>query len=251
MDFEAELQLHNEPLLHACAIRSHEHVLDIGCGTGQTTRDAARHAAAGFALGIDITETMIAAARARAASEGLHNLRFEHDDAQVHGFSPQFFELAMSRYGTMFFADPVAAFRNIRSALRPDGRLVMMVWQAHELNEWSIAVHRALAAHSSPPIAHDHFSLSDPAAVEHILGTAGFAGVEFVSVHAPVYYGVDVEAAVEWIQRFRFVRNILHRLDAAEHARMLENLRESLTAYSSDKGVWIGANEWIVMAKRG
>lgn len=118
MDYEAELQTHNRALLRACAIRSHEHVLDIGCGTGQTTREAARLAATGSALGVDITESMIARARALAAAEGLHNARFELGDAQVHGFPPEHFDLAISRYGTMFFADPIAAFRNIRGALR-------------------------------------------------------------------------------------------------------------------------------------
>ena len=145
MDYDTELQSHNGALLRACAIRSHEHVLDIGCGTGQTTREAARLAATGSALGVDIMEPMIARARELAAVEGLHNVRFEHGDAQVHGFPPQHFDLAMSRYGTMFFADPIAAFRNIRGALRPGGRLVMMVWQAHEANEWSVAIHHALA----------------------------------------------------------------------------------------------------------
>lgn len=250
MDFEAELQLHNGPLLRACAIRSHEHVLDIGCGTGQTTREAARCAVSGSALGVDITETMIDRARARAAAEDLHNVRFEHSDAQVHAFPPRYFDLAISRYGTMFFAEPIAAFRNIRSALRPNGRLVMMVWQAHELNEWSVAVHRALAPYdSSQPSTHEHFSLADPDTVEQILGAAGFVGVKFIDVREPVYYGADVDAAVEWVRGFRFFRNILQRLDAVANTRVLGDLREGLARYSSEKGVWIDAREWIVSAE--
>jgi SAM-dependent methyltransferase len=253
VDYDAELQSHNAALLPACAIRSHEHVLDIGCGTGQTTREAARLAAAGSALGIDITESMIVQARALAAAEGLQNVRFEHADAQVHSFPPQHYDVAISRYGTMFFADPIAAFRNIAGALRPGGRLVMMVWQAHEANEWSVAVHQALAPYySSPtsPDAHDHFSLADPDTVERIVGAAGFSGVKLNDVREPVYYGASVDAAIEWIRRFRFVRNVFQRLDADATTRLLASLRDILARNSSDKGVWFDAREWIVTAER-
>jgi SAM-dependent methyltransferase len=256
VDYDAELQSHNAALLPACAIRSHEHVLDIGCGTGQTTREAARLAASGSALGVDITEPMIVRARALAAAEGLRNVRFELGDAQVHSFPPQHYDIVISRYGTMFFADPIAAFRNIGGALRPGGRLVMMVWQAHEANEWSAAVHQVLApCYSSPgasPAAHEHehFSLADPGTVERILGAAGFAGVKFSDVHEPVYYGESVDAAIEWISGFRFVRNVLQRLDAAAAERLLASLRDSLAKKSSDKGVWFDAREWIVTAER-
>jgi SAM-dependent methyltransferase len=249
MDYDAELQSHNGALFRACAIRSHEHVLDIGCGTGQTTREAARLAATGSALGVDITETMVARARALTAAEGLHNVRFEHGDAQVHAFPPQHFDLAISRYGTMFFADPIAAFRNIHTALRPGGRLVMMVWQAHELNHWSVAVHQALAPYDSSPGEHDHFSLADPGTVERILGEAGFAGVTFSDAREPVYYGANIDAAMEWIRGFRFVRHILQRLDAAATTRALESLREILAGYSGEQGVWFDAREWIVTAE--
>jgi ubiquinone/menaquinone biosynthesis C-methylase UbiE len=250
MDFDAELQTHQGPLLRACTIRSHEHVLDIGCGTGQTTREAARLAATGSALGVDITKSMVERAAALAAAEGLHNVRFEHGDAQVHAFAPQHSDLAISRYGTMFFADPIAAFRNIRTALRPGGRLVMMVWQAHESNEWSVAVHQALAPYySSQPGVHDHFSLADPRQVEHILAAAGFSGVTFSDLREPVYYGVNVDAAMEWVRGFRFVRNILQRLDADATTRALGSLRQTLARYSSEKGVWLDAREWIATAE--
>src|SRR4051794_35598135 len=109
MDYDTELHLHNEPLFRACAIRIHERVLDIGCGTGHTTREAARRAAKGNALGIDIVERSIERARALAAAESLSNARFEYGDAQTYPLPPQRFDLAMSRYGTMFFADPIAA----------------------------------------------------------------------------------------------------------------------------------------------
>jgi SAM-dependent methyltransferase len=225
-------------------------VLDIGCGAGQTTREAARLAASGSALGVDITETMIVRARALASDEGLYNVGFELGDAEVHAFAPQHFDIAISRYGTMFFANPVAAFRNIGCALQPGGRLVMMVWQAHEANEWSIAVHQALAPYyRSPPDAHEHFSLADTSLVEHVLGAAGFTAVKFDDVREPVYYGANVDAAMEWVCGFRFVPNVLRRLDAAGSTRVLESLRETLTQKSTKKGVWFDAREWIVTAE--
>jgi ubiquinone/menaquinone biosynthesis C-methylase UbiE len=254
VDYEAELQSHNAALLPVCAIRSHEHVLDIGCGTGQTTREAARLAATGSALGIDITEPMIVRARELAAAEGLRNIRFEHDDAQAHSFPPQHFDVAISRYGTMFFSDPIAAFRNIGGALQPGGRLVMMTWQAHETNAWSVAVHHALAPYESSsavsPGAQEHFSLADPARIERLLHAAGFADVSFSDVREPVYYGESVEAAVEWVRGFRFVKNVLQGLDAVAAARLLASLRDAMAKSSSEKGVWFDAREWIVTAKR-
>jgi ubiquinone/menaquinone biosynthesis C-methylase UbiE len=253
MDYDSELQLHTAPLLAACAIRGHEHVIDIGCGTGQTTREAARLAVTGSALGVDITEWMIKRAQALAAAEGPHNVRFELADAQVHSFLPQHYDIAISRYGTMFFADPVAAFRNIAGALRPGGRLAMMVWQAHEANEWSVAVHQVLAPYESsegvPPGEQEHFSFADPGTVERILGAAGFGSVHFNDVREPIYFGANVEAAVEWIRGFRFVRHALQRLDAAAAAQLLASLRETVARNCSEKGVWFPAREWIVTAK--
>jgi SAM-dependent methyltransferase len=251
VNYDAELQLHNGALLRACAISPHEHVLDVGCGTGRTTREAARVAATGSALGIDVSAPMIAQARALAASAGLHNLRVEQGDAQVHRFVPEHFDLAMSRYGTMFFADPIAAFSNIRTALRPGARLAMMVWQAHEENEWSVAVEHALAPHrSSVPDAHQHFSFADPARLKRILDAAGFTGITIRDVREPVYYGADVNDAAQWVRGFRNVRDILEQLDAKAASRVLDKLRGTLAKHSNETGVWFGAREWIVTAER-
>src|SRR5215207_194421 len=145
VDYDAELRRHNQRLRRACGVQRHDHVLDIGCGSGQTTRQAARAAPAGSALGVDVSARAIERARELALTEGLGNVTFEHADAQVHRFPQQRFDLAMSRFGTMFFDDPVAAFANIRRTLRPAGRLVMMVWQPHERNEWDVAIHQSLA----------------------------------------------------------------------------------------------------------
>ncbi len=109
-DYDAELRLYHEVLRRACDVRRDDHVVDIGCGTGQTTRDAARAAQAGSALGVDTSAPAIGRARRLAGAEGLRNVGFAHADAQAYRFARARFTVAISRFGTMFFADPVAAF---------------------------------------------------------------------------------------------------------------------------------------------
>lgn len=243
MDYDAELRLHTEVLRRAWAIVVTDRVLDIGCGTGQTTRDAGRAASEGSALGIDISAPMIARARERAAAEKLRNVRFDHGDAQVHSFPAQSFDVAISRFGTMFFADPVAAFRNIRAALNPNGRLVMMVWQSHEANEWSVAIQQG------PVQPSDAFSLADPSRVAAILDAAGFAQPEFQDVREPVYYGDSVDAAFDWVGGFRDTRAQLQSLDVAAAERARERLRKTLAQHQREHGIWFDSRAWIVTAR--
>ena len=243
VDYDAELQLHNHAFRRACAILAHERVLDIGCGAGQTTRDAARAAAAGSAVGIDVSAPMIASARELAAAEGVRNVRFEQGDAQAHPFPPQGFDVAISRFGTMFFADSIAAFRNIRGALATGGRLVMMVWQAREANEWSMAVH---GDHAQSTAA---FSLADPAIAARVLDAAGFAQTTFQEVHEPVYYGDSVEAALDWIGQFQATRDTLQSLDAASAEREQARLRGIVAQHYRDQGVWFDSRAWIISAR--
>jgi SAM-dependent methyltransferase len=162
--------------------------------------------------------------------------------------------VAISRFGTMFFDDPGAAFGNIRRALRPAGRLVMMVWQPAERNEWDVAICQSLAGSEGPVAAAsagpDPFSLADPPAVKQILGAAGFADVAFTDVHEPVYYGPDVAAALDWVRGFTCTSNVLERLDPATAARAVGRLREALTAHLSDGGVWFDSRAWLVSARR-
>ena len=253
VDFDAELRLHDEVLRRTYNIRADDRVLDIGCGTGRTTRDAARSAGKGSALGVDISASMIERARELARAESVHNVAFEQGDAQVYQFPKDSFDLAISRFGTMFFDDPVAAFTNIAVALRSAGRLVMMVWQEHEHNEWSVVIEGALGREGSPvpaPEAREPFSLADQDTVEAILGAAGFGAATFTDVHEPVYYGPDVAAALEWVGGFSSTRELLMRLGAADAERALERLREALAVHASDRGVWFDSRAWIVEVRR-
>jgi len=254
LDYDAEVQMHDELLRRGYEFRSHDHVLDIGCGAGQTTRDAARLAVAGTVLGVDVSASMIERARRLTEAAGLRNVTFEQADAQIHRFAAQRFDVAISRFGTMFFADPVAAFTNIGRAIRPRGRLHMMVWQDHHRNEWSVSIQRAIAGDTDVPAASprtpDPFSLADPNTTARILESAGFGDATFTDVHEPVYYGPDVAAALEWVSGFSCVNVVLQRLDPVSTARTREQLRQTLAAHASKDGVWFDSRAWIVAARR-
>lgn len=125
--YDAELHRYNVLFRAAAAVRGDDHVLDVGCGTGQTTREAARAAFNGSAVGVDISAAMLERARRLSDAEGTRNVTYEAGDAQTHPFPAARFDLCISRFGTMFFTDAVAAFANIGRALRPDARLVLLV----------------------------------------------------------------------------------------------------------------------------
>jgi SAM-dependent methyltransferase len=184
----------------------------------------------------------------------VQNVTFERADAQVNRFPRERFDLAMSRFGTMFFDDPVAAFANVGRALHPAGRLVMMVWQASERNEWDVAIRQSLAGPGGTatvgPAGPDPFSLADPPTVKGILEAAGFAGVTLTDVHEPVYYGLDVSAALDWVRGFACTTDVLNRLDPAAAAGAVGRLREMLAAHLSGNGVWFDSRAWIVTACR-
>jgi len=253
-DYDDELRRHNQVLRRAYGIQPREHVLDVGCGSGRTTCQAARMARPGGALGVDISASAIERARELARAQGVPNVTFERADAQVHRFPQERFDLAISRFGTMFFDDHAAAFANLGQALRPAGRLVMMVWQARDRNAWDAAIRQSLAGPGGSaavaPAGPDPFSLADPPAVTGILEAAGFADVSFTDVHEPVYYGPDVAAALDWVRGFACTSGILSRLDPAAAARALGRLRDMLAAHLGGDGVWFDSRAWLVTARR-
>jgi SAM-dependent methyltransferase len=252
--YDAELSRHNERLRAATGIGPTDQVLDVGCGAGQSTRDAARAAVSGRVLGVDVSEEMLERARRRTAEELLENVAYELGDAQVHPLPPAHFDVVISRFGTMFFADPVAAFTNLARAARPGARLVMMVWQSHDRNEWATAIRDSLtgggAATAQPPRGPDPFSLGDPSTVESILVTAGFAEVGFADVHEPVYYGPDVATAYDIVSDMKMTKDPLAGLDAAAAESARSRLRAALAAHHTDGGVLFDSRAWIVTARR-
>ena len=245
--YDAELARHNERLRAATHIGASDRVLDIGCGGGQTTRDAARAASSGSVLGVDISDEMLERARRLTAQAGLHNVTYARADAQSHSFEPRHFDVAISRFGTMFFANPVAGFTNLASALRHGARLVMMVWQNHDRNEWAVAIREALMTGERRAPA---FSLGDPPFVEDILAKAGFADVGFSEVREPVYYGPDADTAYQIIMSFQGTDDRLAALNPDTRERARQQLRSTLARHETADGVLFDSRAWIVTACR-
>jgi SAM-dependent methyltransferase len=251
--YDTELRAHHEHLRAAYEISPGDEVLDIGCGTGQSTRDAARAAAPGRVVGVDVSERMVERARELTAAERLDSVTYELGDAAVHRFDPGRYDLAISRFGTMFFSDPVAAFANIASALRPDGRLVLLVWQRRELNQWALAIDAAVgeAAQLPPPPGADPFSLGDAEVTTAILERAGFDELRFQDVHEPVFYGHDLAAALNFVRGFQNVSTALAGMSDTDATRAVERLRGTLAAHSSDdRGVAFDSRSWLLTGRR-
>lgn len=248
--YDAELARHNQRLRAAVQVGTRDRVLDIGCGAGLTTREAARLAVEGDVVGVDTSVEMLEVARRRCAEAGLQNVVFEVGDAQSHAFSAASFDLCISRFGVMFFADPAAAFANIARAIRPDGRLVWMVWQSQERNMWSGAIRRALAPENPGSIdILAPFSLGETATATELLGRAGFASISFDEVCEPVFYGPNVDAALDALTSFEFVKETLARTNEPS-GKVLQRLRDLLEAHMSSEGVLFDSRAWIITARR-
>lgn len=250
-DYDAVNAGFNAPLLAAAAIGAHDRVLDIGCGNGQVTRLAALRAARGGALGVDLSAPILERARATARREGVGNAEFVRGDAQVHPFEAAGFDVAVSRFGVMFFADPVAAFRNVHRALRPGGRLAFLSLQPMERNE----VGTVLAALAGPRAAGPPddglsragaFSLADPARTQSLLTDAGFHAVSVAPVEAAQTWGPDAPAAAAFLAGWGPVRTLLAAQPSAEAARAL--LQEALAPYATPAGVRLTGAAWLVTA---
>ena len=252
--YNASVRRHGLHLRDAAHISADDRVLDIGCGCGESTRDAARAAVSGTALGVDLSARMIARARERSQAEGLTNARFEQADAQVYTFEGQAFDLAVSRFGAMFFGDAVAAFKNIHRAIRSGGRLALLAWQELGKNEWLSALRGALAAGRilpPPPVgAPGPFGLADPEAVRRILAEAGFVAVDFDEVNEPVYLGADADDAFGFVRGLGITRGLLEGLDDTTTARALDALRTTLAAHDSGEGVLLDSRAWLITARR-
>ncbi|MGY1824098.1 class I SAM-dependent methyltransferase [Geodermatophilus sp. SYSU D00079] len=250
--YDDAVRAHHPLVMAAARITASDEVLDVGCGAGRTTLDAARAAVDGHAHGVDLSAPMLEVARARARAEGLSNVTFTQADAQVLPFPPAAYDVALSRSGAMFFADPVAALGNVAGALHPGGRLVLMTWQPYERNEWIAALTSALAAGRElplpPPGRPGPFGLSDPDHIRAVLPAAGFTDVRLESLELPVHLGRDAAQSEEFV--LGQLGWLLEGLDAADRERARESLRASLTAHETGDGVAYGSAAWLVTARR-
>lgn len=252
--YDRSIQRYQNRLLTASTIDASDQVLDIGCGNGESTRAAARVAVDGSALGIDLSTRMVERARELASREGPANVAFERADAQIHAFEPKAHDVAISRFGAMFFADRIAAFANISHAIRPDGRLVLLAWQELDRNEWLVEIRAALAAGRelpTPPAGVPGlFGLADRESVEVDLRAAGFAQVVVEQVEEPVWAGSDADDACLFFSNTGLARGLLQDLDDAARASAIGSLKETMVEHETADGVEFGSAAWLITAQR-
>jgi SAM-dependent methyltransferase len=253
--YERMLAPFTDHLLTSAAIGPADRVIDIGCGTGSTTRAAARVATEGDALGLDLSAAMLRQAARRAQDEGLTNVRFVHGDAQVHSFTPEAGDVAFSRLGVMFFADPAAAFANIARGLRPGGRIVFVCWQNLAENEWIVVPGTAAAQHvalapPADPTAPGPFSLGERDRIAAVLPAAGLIVAAIEPIAEPLCMGTDIADAVTFLKSTGIWKSLLGDADPPTVARVTDAVEAALTPYVTPHGVLLGSRTWLVTARR-
>ncbi|MPZ14679.1 MAG: methyltransferase domain-containing protein [Chloroflexi bacterium] len=255
--YDALLGAFSEALLEAAHLRPGERVLDVGCGTGATTIEAARRVLPdGAAIGVDVSPPMLDLARKRAAAAGLDRVEFRRADAQTHTFDEGRFDAVISRNGLMFFGDPHAAFTNLARALRPGGRITFVAPQGADRSEWIMVAGAAAAPHVGipqglAPNAPGPYGLVDPDRTRGILQGAGFADVGIEELTRPVRVGDDVEDALSFIRSMPRVAGLFAAAPPDKQAAAIEAAREALVPYAGPDGVVMHNNgEWLVTASR-
>jgi SAM-dependent methyltransferase len=248
--FERALDRYDDAFFAAAAIGPTDRVLDIGCGTGGTTRRAASTATSGWVLGVDLSSAMLEVARRRAADEGLTNVAFEQVDAQIHPFEAGTFDVAIGRTSAMFFGDRVAGLTNVARALRPGGRLALLTWQPFPHQEWIRELSTALAAGrdlpTPPPDAPGPFTLADPDVIHEVLGAAGYTDVTLGDRREPMWFGDDADDAYQLV--LGLLGWMLEGLDDTGRATAQEALRATITAHETADGVLYDSATWIIGA---
>jgi ubiquinone/menaquinone biosynthesis C-methylase UbiE len=232
-----------------------QQVLDIGCGCGESSFEIAGRVAPGRVDGVDISAMLLEIARSDAAAKGLSNVAFAQADAQIHAFAGATYDVAFSRFGVMFFEDPVAAFSNIRPALKPGGRLAFCCWRTPRENQW-LSLPMQAVGHLLPPQprsdlnAPGPFAFADADRVRSILADAGFAAI--VIEPLDLMTGVDsLDDSVHLSLRVGQLGAALRQADAddALKAKVEAALRAALQPYCKDGVVSLPAAAWIVSAR--
>jgi SAM-dependent methyltransferase len=254
---QEKIDLHMEEITEAvlrfAAPREGEHILDIGCGCGTTTFLLAFKAGRdGTTAGIDISAPMLSVARARAMAQNA-GIVFVEGDASAHDFQPVF-DLAFSRFGIMFFADPVSAFVNIGKALAPGGRLVFVCWRSMAENIWASAPMEA-AMHLLPPqepadpLAPGPFAFADRARLHRILAGANYSQIEIAPFDGSMNMGVTLEEAAAEVLNVGPLSRIASDMDEELRARICKSVEGAYARYASEAGVAPPAACWFVRAR--
>ena len=242
-------------MFDAAELRPGQHVLDVGCGDGVTSVEAAGLVESGGAVvGVDISGPMLDLARRRADDAGVNNVAFLEADAQTHPFPDGTFDVVISRFGVMFFADPQAAFANLARSLRPHGRLVLVCWQEPTKIEWAALAIGAAATHLGPPDfgppgAPGPFAMADGTRLRRVLEAAGFRDVTMDAVTRPHRVGKDLEDVVTFITSMDETQSLFAGKPEHQVAAAVQGIREALAPYAGPEGVVTDATAWLVSAR--
>ena len=235
-----------------------ERILDVGCGCGQTLLQLADLTGpSGHVLGVDISPPMLGRARERVA--GRPTIEVALGDAQTYAFAPAAFDAVYSRFGVMFFDDHRAAFRNLRAAARPDGRLSFVCWQDLAKNPWAFrpldAVMRLLPPSAMPDLMREGrpgpFFMSEPARVRAILGDAGWKDVAIEPVEMPLHLGgaATLNEAVEYSLQIGPAARAMADAPETLKPALADALREALAPFASARGVFVDGAAFVVGAR--
>lgn len=245
-----------EAMLEVADLRPGEQVLDVGCGNGATTLAAAeRVSPGGTVVGVDLSAAMLTLARRRADAAGCGNVELLETDAQVHPFDRGSIDVVISRFGTMFFDDPAAAFTNLHDALRPAGRLAIVCWQDVFQSEWIIVSGGAAAEHVGfpdfgPPGAPGPFALADEERLRSIIEAAGFDDITMEGITLPMRIGEDADDAIAFITSIELVRdNLFAGKPPDKVAAAVDAARAALAPYEGPNGVVMNGGAWLVSAR--
>ncbi|MFO0633032.1 MAG: methyltransferase domain-containing protein [Nannocystaceae bacterium] len=242
-------------LFARAAIGTGERVLDVGCGAGQTTVElAARTGPSGRVVGLDVSAPLLE--RARARGEGLPQVSFLEADAQVHDLGDARFDAVVSRFGVMFFADPVAAFTRLRGACDRGGRLAFVCWRSVADNPWFAAPLRAMARHVEPPPppepgAPGPFGLADGPHIAEILARAGWHRVVIEPIDVSLQVGRDPDDALRLAQLLGATAAPLAQAEPAARDAALSAVRSVYVEAHGPDGVHMPGAIWAVTASAG
>jgi ubiquinone/menaquinone biosynthesis C-methylase UbiE len=237
-----------------------ERVLDIGCGFGDTTKDLARMVAPdGEAVGVDVSPQFIEAAGQEAEAAGIDNASFAVRDVQTDDLGGPF-DLAYARFGTMFFANPVAALRRVREALTPGGRIAFVVWRQREDNVWLYLTQQIVESFVQRPEEYDEptcgpgpFSMANADTVGAQLIAAGYTDVAFHRFDRPMRFGRDLEEAVDLNMALgpggEIIRLLGDRLSEEKREEIRAAVTEGLRQFESEDGIAAPASVWVVAAR--
>jgi len=239
-------------------LRAGEHILDVGCGCGATSLElAGRVGAAGRVTGIDISAIMLERAKEDARRHGVSHVAFENADAQTHAFPDASYDVVFSRFGVMFFADPVAAFANLRRAARPEGRLSFICWQSLPQNPWMLVPLMAAAQHlvlppPPPPGAAGPFAFADAARLQGILAAAGWSAIDIDSHEQELAVGGDLELdhVVRILLQMGPTGAVLRDADPEILSIVTASVRTALEPYYvKGQGLRMPGAAWVVRAR--